>query len=218
MSQDTHRLAVVLGALSSATDLAAGVPVGTSVRTCLAATRLARRLGLGDEAVRDVYFTALLRHLGCFIRCSSLRRSVVLAPPLLPHLLRRGGRGAMRQTPHGAAVARVRHGYAVRSSLCVVRLAKSSDSRCRLHARPSWRSCHLPRRGPRREKLRGLPATSKRPRFGEATGDPGRLCCRRFLGACPSWRPLPIEQRQEHRPPHQRGDGANRRFRVEYTE
>lgn len=65
MAASVPRLGIVLGALSSATDLAAGVPVGTSVRTCLVATLLARRLGLSDEQVGDAYFTALLRHLGC---------------------------------------------------------------------------------------------------------------------------------------------------------
>ncbi len=65
MVASVPRLGIVLGALSSATDLAAGVPVGTSVRTCLVATLLARRLGFADEQVGDAYFTALLRHLGC---------------------------------------------------------------------------------------------------------------------------------------------------------
>jgi len=58
-------LALVLGALSSATDLGAGVPLGTSIRTCLVATRLGGAIGVRGEALRDVYFTALLRHLGC---------------------------------------------------------------------------------------------------------------------------------------------------------
>lgn len=65
MSHEHPRLALVLGALSSATDLGAGVPVGTSLRTCLVATRLGRTLGLGGAALRATYFTALLRHLGC---------------------------------------------------------------------------------------------------------------------------------------------------------
>lgn len=65
MSHERPRTALVLGALSSATDLAAGVPVSTSLRTCLVATRLGRSLGLQGTELRDVYFTALLRHLGC---------------------------------------------------------------------------------------------------------------------------------------------------------
>lgn len=65
MVASVPRLGIVLGALSSATDLAAGIPVGTSVRTCLVATFLARLLGVSDEEAGDAYFTALLRHLGC---------------------------------------------------------------------------------------------------------------------------------------------------------
>jgi hypothetical protein len=36
-----------------------------AVRTCLVATRLARAMNLPDPDVRDVYYTALLKHLGC---------------------------------------------------------------------------------------------------------------------------------------------------------
>ena len=59
------RLADVLGALSLATDLAAGLPMETSLRTCVVATMLARAAGLDRGDLADVYFTALLRHLGC---------------------------------------------------------------------------------------------------------------------------------------------------------
>jgi HD-GYP domain-containing protein (c-di-GMP phosphodiesterase class II) len=55
----------MLGALSFATDMAAGVPMETSLRTAVVAARLARDLRLGDDDVANVYYTALLRHLGC---------------------------------------------------------------------------------------------------------------------------------------------------------
>jgi len=57
------RLGEMLGALSLATDLAAGTPLETSLRTCLLATRLARALGLPELV--EVRRVALLRHLGC---------------------------------------------------------------------------------------------------------------------------------------------------------
>jgi len=57
------RIGELLGALSIATDLAAGVPLETSLRTCLLATRLARRLGLRELV--EVRRVTLLRHLGC---------------------------------------------------------------------------------------------------------------------------------------------------------
>jgi len=59
------RLADVLGALSSAADLAAGVPAETSLRVCILSTALAGRLGLSGEQTSDVYYAGLLRHLGC---------------------------------------------------------------------------------------------------------------------------------------------------------
>jgi HD-GYP domain-containing protein (c-di-GMP phosphodiesterase class II) len=59
------RLAEVLAALSVATDLAMGLPAGHAIRACLAATRLARRLNLTDRDVAAVYYTSLLRYVGC---------------------------------------------------------------------------------------------------------------------------------------------------------
>lgn len=59
------RLADVLGALSAATDLAAGVPLDTALRLCVLATALGRAHGVEPESLADLYFAALLRHLGC---------------------------------------------------------------------------------------------------------------------------------------------------------
>jgi len=59
-------LGELLGALSLATDLAAGLPLETSLRTCVLATRLAALLGITDAGQLDeVRRTTLLRHLGC---------------------------------------------------------------------------------------------------------------------------------------------------------
>lgn len=65
MERVSPRLADVLGTLASATDLAAGVPIGTSVRTSLAATRLGALVGQRGAALATTYYVALLRHLGC---------------------------------------------------------------------------------------------------------------------------------------------------------
>jgi HD-GYP domain-containing protein (c-di-GMP phosphodiesterase class II) len=59
------RLAELLAALSLATDLAMNFPPETALRTCLLAVNIARDLGLSDEQVSDVFYTALLRHIGC---------------------------------------------------------------------------------------------------------------------------------------------------------
>lgn len=59
------RLADVLAGLSVATDLATGAPLETALRTCLVATHVGRALGLDAAALRDTYYAALLRHIGC---------------------------------------------------------------------------------------------------------------------------------------------------------
>jgi HD-GYP domain-containing protein (c-di-GMP phosphodiesterase class II) len=59
------RLAELLGALSLATDLAAGAPLETSLRTCVLATRLSRALGWSAAEIAEARRVAILRHLGC---------------------------------------------------------------------------------------------------------------------------------------------------------
>jgi HD-GYP domain-containing protein (c-di-GMP phosphodiesterase class II) len=59
------RLAPVLGALSLATDLGVGNPAESALRTAVIATRLGGKLGLAGRELADVYYTALLRYLGC---------------------------------------------------------------------------------------------------------------------------------------------------------
>ena len=58
-------LAEFTAALSLAADQAAGLSLEHGLRTCLLATRLARRAGLSDDDLRQVYYTALLRSVGC---------------------------------------------------------------------------------------------------------------------------------------------------------
>jgi HD-GYP domain-containing protein (c-di-GMP phosphodiesterase class II) len=59
------RLADVLASLSQVADLGFGLPAGDSMRACLIATALGRRLGLSDPELADVYHTTLLQHIGC---------------------------------------------------------------------------------------------------------------------------------------------------------
>jgi HD-GYP domain-containing protein (c-di-GMP phosphodiesterase class II) len=59
------RLADLFAALSVATDLGMGHEPEKAIRSCLVATELARESGLPEPVVRDVYYTAMLLHLGC---------------------------------------------------------------------------------------------------------------------------------------------------------
>jgi len=62
---EAPRLAELVGALSLATDLAAGFGLETALRTSFVAVELGRALGLTAEPLRDVYYTGLLRFIGC---------------------------------------------------------------------------------------------------------------------------------------------------------
>jgi hypothetical protein len=59
------RCADLLAALSLVTDLGMGNPPEAAMRGCLLATALARRVGVGEPTVADVYYTTLLRYVGC---------------------------------------------------------------------------------------------------------------------------------------------------------
>ena len=59
------RLAELMAAISLATDLGDGYPLEKGLRDALLAVGLARELGLEGQDLSDVYYTALLQHLGC---------------------------------------------------------------------------------------------------------------------------------------------------------
>lgn len=59
------RLADLLAGLSLVSDLGFAMPPESAMRRCVVATLLADGLGLGRDQVADVYYTALLQHVGC---------------------------------------------------------------------------------------------------------------------------------------------------------
>jgi HD-GYP domain-containing protein (c-di-GMP phosphodiesterase class II) len=59
------RLADLLAGLSMVSDLGYELPVDTALRSCVMGTSLARRMGLPDAEVGDVFFVSLLFHVGC---------------------------------------------------------------------------------------------------------------------------------------------------------
>jgi HD-GYP domain-containing protein (c-di-GMP phosphodiesterase class II) len=64
-SSDRIRVAELMGALSLATDLGLGQPLEHELGVCLSALELADRLGCTPEERSEVYYVALLAHLGC---------------------------------------------------------------------------------------------------------------------------------------------------------
>jgi len=65
VASESGRLAPLLGALSLAADLGVGLPAQSALRMALVASRVGQLLGLSDGERADLYYTALLRYLGC---------------------------------------------------------------------------------------------------------------------------------------------------------
>ena len=59
------RLAELIAALSLATDLGMGQPMEKAMRGCLLSLELARRMGAGGDTLRDLYYLAMVQHIGC---------------------------------------------------------------------------------------------------------------------------------------------------------
>jgi len=63
--QKVVALSEVLGALSYALDITEGQPVGHSLRCCWIGMHIGKRIGLDDAALSDLYYTLLLKDIGC---------------------------------------------------------------------------------------------------------------------------------------------------------
>jgi putative nucleotidyltransferase with HDIG domain len=59
------RLAELLGALSQALDITEGQPEGHCIRCCWIGINVGRELGLSDPEIWELYYTLLLKDLGC---------------------------------------------------------------------------------------------------------------------------------------------------------
>jgi HD-GYP domain-containing protein (c-di-GMP phosphodiesterase class II) len=114
------RLADLLAALSLSTDLAMGQPPEKAIRASIVATELARHLGIPEAGVADVYYTTLLKHLGCTATSHEetylfgpddlgmrtvAERTDVARPRELFELMRTTGRGAGLGRPRYVARA-----------------------------------------------------------------------------------------------------------------
>ena len=59
------KLGELLAALSYALDMTEGQPAGHCVRCCFIGTKIGLELGLSEDRLRDLYYTLLLKDLGC---------------------------------------------------------------------------------------------------------------------------------------------------------
>lgn len=65
MSDQNLPLAKLIGALSHALDITEGQPPGHCVRCCLIGMRLGRAIGMPTESLWELYYTLLLKDVGC---------------------------------------------------------------------------------------------------------------------------------------------------------
>jgi HD-GYP domain-containing protein (c-di-GMP phosphodiesterase class II) len=65
MSTSQLRLSELIGALSYALDITEGQPPGHCVRCCLIGMRIGRAIGLPEQDLWELYYTLLLKDLGC---------------------------------------------------------------------------------------------------------------------------------------------------------
>ena len=70
------RLAELIGGLSLATDLAAGLALESAVRSCLVAVRLGGALSVQGFELQDVYYVGLLRFIGCTAYAHEMARDI----------------------------------------------------------------------------------------------------------------------------------------------
>lgn len=93
------RKAELLGALSRALDLTEGQPEGHCIRCCWIGMSIGRKLELPDEVLQDLYYTLLLKDLGCSSNAAricalyladdiSFKRDFKLLDGKLPEVLR----------------------------------------------------------------------------------------------------------------------------------
>ncbi|KQV32605.1 metal-dependent phosphohydrolase [Rhizobium sp. Root1203] len=59
------RLAEIIEALSKALDLTEGQPPGHCIRACFIGTHIGREIGMPDGELQELYYTLLLKDLGC---------------------------------------------------------------------------------------------------------------------------------------------------------
>ena len=90
------RLAELIGSLSYALDLTEGQPAGHCVRCCWIGMHVGRELGLRDEALWSLYYTLLLKDLGCSSNAARICELYLADDRSFKHDYKLVGRGTAR--------------------------------------------------------------------------------------------------------------------------
>ena len=136
------RLSELISALSYALDLTEGQPEGHCVRCCWIGMHIGRRIGLSDEALWGLYYTLLLKDLGCSsnpARICELYLTDDLAfkrdfktvgdslPQVLNFVLGHTGLGAPLTERFRSVLNIVRHGDEIATELIATRCQRGAE-------------------------------------------------------------------------------------------
>lgn len=146
--QHVVRKAELLGALSRALDLTEGQPEGHCVRCCWIGVQVGRALGLEDDRLRDLYYTLLLKDLGCSSNAARIcalyltddlqfKRDFKLLDGNLPQVLRfvlqQTGAGSELTQRFRAIVNILKNGGRIATELIETRCQRGADIARQLH-------------------------------------------------------------------------------------
>jgi len=146
--QHMVRKAEILGALSRALDLTEGQPEGHCVRCCWIGVQIGRTLGLAADQLRDLYYTLLLKDLGCSSNAARIcalyltddlqfKRDFKLLDGNLPQVLRfvlqQTGASSALTERFRAVVNILKNGGRIATELIETRCQRGADIARQLH-------------------------------------------------------------------------------------
>jgi len=136
------KLAELIGSLSYALDLTEGQPAGHCVRCCWIGMHVGRQLGMPDDALWALYYTLLLKDLGCSSNAARIcelyltddrsfkhdfKRVGVGTPQVLAFVVSRTGPHAGWRRRLGAILNIMRNGDAVAQELIQTRCSRGAE-------------------------------------------------------------------------------------------
>ena len=144
LASNSHGLLLseLIGALSHALDLTEGQPKGHCVRCCWIGMHIARELGLSAREQWELYYTLLLKDLGCSSNAARICELYVTddlafkrdfkrvgdgTPQVLAFVLRHTGLGAGMAKRLGAVLNIVRNGPQIAHELIATRCQRGAD-------------------------------------------------------------------------------------------
>ena len=140
--ETTLSLAELVGAFTYALDLTEGQPAGHSLRACYIAMRVAQRFGIDGPDLADIYYTALLKDLGCSSNAARIHELYgaddlefkhaykTIAPGLqatLQFVFAKTAEGASLRRRVAAIAKILRNGEKIAQEMIVTRCTRGSD-------------------------------------------------------------------------------------------